>query len=396
MPSIPLKYVLPLLGLTLSAFVFNTSEFMPIGLLTDIAQSFAMTPAEAGVMITVYAWMVGLLSLPLMLFACRMDLRRLLLLTLALFTVGQAGAGIAASFPALLAARIAVACAHSVFWSIAAPLATRLVTREHQPFALSLVAAGSSVAMVFGLPLGRVVGLALGWRTTFLCIAAISFLTLIYLCRVFPPLPRGEQFSPAQLPSLVRQPLIAGMFLLSLLYATAYFTAYSYIEPFLSSIAHFAPSLITVTLMVLGVMGFCGSFLFSHCYGRCRFGVLRAGLAGLTASLALFLPAAASLPLTFLVCMVLGTISTCFNLAMQAELIRHTSRASSPVAMAIFSGIFNVGIGGGTFLGGQASAAGLLADVGLLGAAIAAVAAAYLCLVYIPQAKKRACGRAGV
>ena len=165
MPSIPLKYVLPLMGLTLSAFVFSTSEFMPIGLLTDIAQSFAMTPAEAGVMITVYAWMVGLLSLPLMLIACRMDLRRLLLLTLALFTIGQAGAGLAASFPALLAARIAVACAHSVFWSIAAPLATRLVTREHQPFALSLVAAGSSVAMVFGLPLGRVVGLALGWRT---------------------------------------------------------------------------------------------------------------------------------------------------------------------------------------------------------------------------------------
>ena len=340
-------------------------------------------------MITVYAWMVGLLSLPLMLIACRMDLRRLLLLTLALFTIGQAGAGLAASFPALLAARIAVACAHSVFWSIAAPLATRLVTREHQPFALSLVAAGSSVAMVFGLPLGRVVGLALGWRTTFFCIAAISFLTLVYLCRVFPPLPPGERFSPAQLPSLVRQPLIAGIFLLSLLYATAYFTAYSYIEPFLSTTAHFAPSLITVTLMVLGVMGFCGSFLFSHCYGRCRFGVLRAGLAGLMASLALLLPASASLPLTFLACMVLGTISTCFNLAMQAEIIRHTTRASSPVAMAIFSGIFNVGIGSGTFLGGRASAAGLLAYVGFFGAAIAAAAAVYLCLVYIPQAKKR-------
>lgn len=88
---------------------------MPIGLLTDIAQSFAMTPAEAGVMITVYAWMVGLLSLPLMLLSCRMDLR-LLLLTLALVTIGQVGAGLAASFSMLFAARVAGAGGHGDFF----------------------------------------------------------------------------------------------------------------------------------------------------------------------------------------------------------------------------------------------------------------------------------------
>ena len=79
LPPIPWKYALPLFGLATSAFMFNTSEFMPIGLLSDIAASFEMTPAQTGIMITVYAWMVGLLSLPLMLAACRMDLRYLLL-----------------------------------------------------------------------------------------------------------------------------------------------------------------------------------------------------------------------------------------------------------------------------------------------------------------------------
>ena len=174
LPSIPPKYFLPLVGLAVSAFVFNTSEFMPIALLTDISDSFGKTPAETGIMITAYAWVVGLMSLPLMLAACRMEPKRLLLTVLALFAAGQIGSGLATSFAMLMAARVAVACAHAIFWSITAPFATRLVTREHQPFALSCVATGSAIAMIFGLPIGRVIGLALGWRMTFFCIAGVT------------------------------------------------------------------------------------------------------------------------------------------------------------------------------------------------------------------------------
>ena len=79
-----------LAGLTLSAFMLNTSEFMPIGLLTDIASGFGITEAAAGVMITVYAWAVMLLSLPLMIAASRIEFKRLLLGVLAVFAVGQA------------------------------------------------------------------------------------------------------------------------------------------------------------------------------------------------------------------------------------------------------------------------------------------------------------------
>ena len=80
-----LKEWLPLLGITVSAFIFNTSEFMPIGLLTDIADSFHITEAHAGVLITVYSWIVMLLSLPLMLLLNKIDFKRLLLGTIALF-----------------------------------------------------------------------------------------------------------------------------------------------------------------------------------------------------------------------------------------------------------------------------------------------------------------------
>ena len=390
LPPIPWKYALPLFGLATSAFVFNTSEFMPIGLLSDIAASFAMTPAQTGIMITVYAWMVGLLSLPLMLAACRMELRRLLLLTIGLFMVGQLGSAFAVNFPMLMGARIAVACAHSIFWSIAGPLATRLVTQVRQPFALSMIATGSSIAMIFGLPLGRVVGLALGWRMTFLSLAVIAFLALVFLWRVFPPLSKQEPFSLRELPTLFHNPLTRGIFILSLLFATAYFTTYSFIEPFLATVAGFAPTSITWTLMVLGLCGFLGSVLFSRLYGLHRRLVLRSGVIGLFIALFVFLPAAAFTPTILACCMLLGTISTMFNVAMQAELIRGCSRTDAPVAMSIFSGIFNVGIGCGTFLSGYLAADGALPNIGFFGAAIASFAVLYLFAFYLPAIQKMA------
>ena len=168
---VPLRQMLPLLGITVSAFVFNTSEFMPIALLMDISQSFSQTEAETGIMITVYAWMVAILSLPLMLLGGKLAPKPLLLLTLLVFSIGQVISGMAPPFGILMAGRIVVASAHAIFWSVAAPLAARLVDKGKSPFALSMVATGTAVAMVFGLPLGRVIGLSLGWRMTFLSIA---------------------------------------------------------------------------------------------------------------------------------------------------------------------------------------------------------------------------------
>lgn len=157
-----LREWLPLLGMTLSAFIFNTSEFMPIGLISDIAASFHMTEAQAGMMITAYSWTVTLLSLPLMLIVCKIDSKKLLLGTIALFGIGQIGSVFAVNFAMLMIARIIVACAHSIFWSIASPIAVQVVSKEHRTKALSMIITGTSIAMVIGMPLGRVIGLSIG------------------------------------------------------------------------------------------------------------------------------------------------------------------------------------------------------------------------------------------
>ena len=380
---IPLRQYMALFGITIATFVFNTSEFIPIALLIDISDSFSMTAAQASGMITLYAWVVALLSLPLMLLTCRMELKRLMLLMVGLFAVGQLAAGLATSYPMLLGARIIVACAHAVFWSIAAPLAVRLVTHVHQSMALGMIVTGSSVAMIFGLPLGRIVGLAAGWRMTFLLLAAVAAITLVYLALLLPQRPPKGAFALHDLPTLIRRREIACIYVMTALFATAYFTVYSYIEPFLHSVAAFSPETITLALMLLGVSGLLASFIFSRTYGRHRFALLRRVLVIVSGALLLWQAAALSLPTMLLLCIVAGTAATIYNLMFQAEILRLVPPTATTVAMSIFSGIFNLGIGSGTYLGALAADGGHLAHIGYIGASIAGAAALLCRYVYL-------------
>lgn len=375
---------LPLIGLTFAAFIFNTSEFMPIGLLTDIAADFSMTEAQAGTLITVYSWAVMALSLPLMMFASRFKLKKLLLAVIALFGVGQTLSVVAANFAMLMAARLCVACAHAVFWSVASPMAVRVVPQRCHALALSTIVTGTSVAMILGLPLGRIVGLYLGWRMTFLCVAAAAALTFAYLLVVFPPLAAGERFTPRQLPDLLRRRQLIGIYLLIFLLAAAYYTGYSYIEPFLQQTAAMGDGQITLGLTLFGATGIGGSFLFARFYDGHRLLFIKLAVVGIPLALALLLPASAFPLAVFAVCALWGMAATSYNVALQAETIKYAPPEASSVAMSIYSGIFNLGIGAGSWVGGTVCTHASISLVGLVGAAIGVPAALY-CLLRLPK-----------
>ena len=387
--TIPLKQMLPLVGLTISAFIFNTSEFMPIGLLIDISRSFSMTEAQTGTMITVYAWVVAVLSLPLMLLTCNIESRRLLLGTVALFLAGQIGSGLAVSFWMLMLARVSVACAHAVFWSIAAPIAVRLVSKEHRSLALSMIITGTSIAMIAGLPMGRAIGLYVGWRITFLCLAGISLLSILYLFIVFPCLKQNQPFYISDLPHMLKNRILLAIYIITVLFSTSYYTVYSYIEPFMQQIAHMSDTWITLILTAFGVSGLLGSIIFSHFYNQFRFVLIRLSLICLAGLFFLLGLASQDTRMIIFVCVLLGITATVFNVTFQAELIQCVPAGAAAVAMSIFSGIFNLGIGSGTWIGGKTVDAGLLGDIGYAGGCIAAIAALYCLIVFIPGLKRK-------
>lgn len=380
---------LPLIGLTFAVFVFNTSEFMPIGLLTDIATDLNISEARAGLLISVYAWVVAIMSLPLMIMVSKMELKRLLLSIIALFVVSHVASAFAEGYYTLMLSRIGVACAHAIFWSIAPPLAVRTVPDGKRALGLSTIATGSSVAMVVGLPLGRVVGLYVGWRMTFLSIAIISALIFIFIAVVFPKLQSRGKFAFKQLPDLLHNRVLVGVFIMSVLFATAHYTGYSYIEPFLGKVAALSPDVVTLVLIVFGASGMLGSISFSKYYMANRRRFMFVMTIGPALCLLLLQVAAASLLSVVVVCIMWGAMATAFNIAFLDNTIRFAPENATSIGMSIFSGIFNLGIGSGAYVGGLVVSHLSIDYIGYAGGLIGLIVTLYLAVRYFPNMRRR-------
>ena len=364
---------LPVVCLTISAFIFNTTEFAPISLLTDIAADFHISEAHAGFMMTAYAWIVATMSLPLMLLTKDMERRKLLLLLFSFFIASHILSVLAWNFWILMLSRIGIAFSHAIFWSITASLTYRLAPHGKKTKALGILATGTSLAIVLGLPLGRLIGQSLGWRTTFACIALVAFVMLFFLLKLLPQLPSVNAGSLKSLPLLIKRPALMGVYVLTALAITAHFTAYSYIEPFVQQIALLSGDFATITLFIFGIAGMLGSTIFAHFKHTYPFTIVVSSLTALIVSLIFMLPLAPyQIPLSIL-CLFWGIAICLISLILQVTVLELTPDATD-VAMSLYSGIYNIGIGGGAFVGSLVISHSSMKHVGIVGALFGSVA----------------------
>ena len=356
----------------ISAFIINTTEFVPVALLSDIAQDFAITTAQTGQMLTLYAWIVAIMSLPLMLLTGKIERKRLLMALFAVFIVSHALSVAAWNFQILLISRVGVAFSHAIFWSITAAMILRVAPEGKKALALSVLATGTSLAMVLGVPIGRLVGQAFGWRTTFAGIGVLAFIIFILQAKLLPTLPSMFEGSVKKVPELLRNPLLVCLYLFCFVVFTAHYTAYAYIEPFMRQIGASSETVVTLMLLIFGAAGIVGSMIFS------RWGDNFSTILMLVSTLLLLLCLVTlSLVVTSVWALAInalfwGAVLMLLIITIQAKVIMIDVKAQDMV-MSMFSGVINLGIGTGALLGGYAVTHISLSSVGFVGATIAAM-----------------------
>ncbi|WP_143265239.1 MFS transporter, partial [Amycolatopsis lexingtonensis] len=173
-----------LLALALGSVGIGLTEFVPAGLLPDIARSVLgnaepAAVARAGWMITAYALGVVVGAPVLATITARMRRKRLVLGLLVLFVLGTAASAVASTFGLVLVARFAAGLPHGAYFGAAGLLAATLMGPGSEGRGFAVVLSGLTVANVAGVPVITRLGQAAGWRTAYLVIAGVFLLALV-------------------------------------------------------------------------------------------------------------------------------------------------------------------------------------------------------------------------
>ncbi|KAA8755967.1 MFS transporter [Paenibacillus sp. UASWS1643] len=369
-------FPLSLLCLTIGAFAIGMTEFIIMGLLPNVATDLNVSIPQAGQLITGYALGVAVGAPILTVFTHKIPQKKLLVLLMCIFIIGNALSVIAPTYGLLISARILTAFAHGTFLGVGSIMATRLVAPERRAGAVSVVLAGLTIANIIGVPFGTFIGQQLGWRSSFGAITILGIISLIGIIRFIPVLPHG---APANLGQQFRnlvRPQVLLVLLVGAMGCGSLFAVFTYITPMLVDISGFAEQNVTWILVLFGF----GVTLGNMVGGRLadwklmpslivNFGILAVLLATLT--LTLENPYLAVITIFFWGVAAFGIMPglqiRIMNMTREAPLLATTSSHSA----------FNLGNAGGAYLGGYAIThtglisvplyAAVIAGLGLLG-----------------------------
>jgi predicted MFS family arabinose efflux permease len=248
-----------LAALALSTFTYVTTETIPIGLLPQIADGLHARPSSVGLLVTAYGLIVVIATLPLTRLTRRWPRKRLLGVLLGIFVVSTALSAAAPTYATLLAARVVTALSQAVFWAIVSPAAAALFPPAARGRAVSMLYVGSSAATLVGVPAGTWLGQVSSWRVPFVVLCVLGVLVMAALQVILPEVTPGASGTDrGTAPDAGRYRVLVITVVLAV---TAAFTAYTYVNPFLTQVSGLAESAVGPALVLRGVAGMAGVFV---------------------------------------------------------------------------------------------------------------------------------------
>jgi predicted MFS family arabinose efflux permease len=349
--SSPLRAWFAVGSVTIGAFAFVTTEFLPVGLLPQIAHDLGVTPGTAGLMVTIPGVIAAISAPGMMLGAGRID-RRYILIALSVMLLGSnLISAFAPTFALMLLGRALLGASLGGFWTLALAAAGRLVKLHESARATAAILAGVTCATVIGVPLGTLISELASWRASFMTTGVLVAAALIAQAALLPSLPSSAALRFADLVELVKRAYPRKSLLMVALVFGAHFSSYTYIAPFLLRDAGFSVSSITWVLLGFGIIGFVSNFAVSAVVGR----NLKAAL---LTTVVLLLTALVTMPLlkhyapaVTAVVMAWGVAFGAIPLCMSVWMQRATPDLPE-AGSAMFVGIIQVAIAVGSSVGG--------------------------------------------
>ncbi|MGO3517831.1 MAG: MFS transporter [Acetobacter cibinongensis] len=343
-----------ILILSLGAFVWQVTEILPIGLLTDIAHGLTVSESQIGLLVTGYAWLVALTAIPLTIACSGVDRRILVAALMALVGSVNLLTALTPNYTVMALLRVALALGHGVFWSILSSLAVRLAPQLPIARVTGMAFTGVAVAFAGGIPLASAIGHWAGWRAAFSLTGVLGVMVLAGVLVLLPPMPGVRRHIDIR--HLLRQPVLRYIAILTACAVTAHFTAYTYIVPLLKKLVLAPDAQIPLMLLVFGGAGIVGNWLG----GRLPFSAGRTvglSLVGLVLSYGLLVGSTYATSAIWLVLALWGVIAALINLAMQSYALELAPNQHEAAASFCVTG-FNAGIGTGALVGGLVLPAG--------------------------------------
>ncbi len=369
--------------LGLAIFSIGTAELMVAGMTATLSHAFGISVGDVGHLISYYAFgvMLGGPVLTYFFLKYKVQYRRILLILLALYVVIQGLSAFISSYAILVVIRLitGVLCAGCLSLSLATSMA--MVPHHDRPRAAAIVIGGFMISNVFGVPLATMIDQQWGWRITFGLVAVLVFICLIALERLLPEVSGGGQIKMEEEIKAFKNKAYWKACATSCLILGASFAAFSYFVPVLVDITGFSMQVVPFILMVFGFSNILGNMITGRLAHDHSFKIMLIGLSVLSISLFTFAIFAEYKTVAIISIILIGLSGVPMNPAMMARVV--SVAHPGPMVNAVHTSVINIGLGGGSYIGGLAITNGYGLRSGLWIGAVLAIFALVSILPYL-------------
>lgn len=350
---------LVMLALAMGGFGIGTGEFVIMGLLPNVADTFRVTTPEAGHVISAYALGVVIGAPVIAVLSAKLARRTLLLLLMTVFAAGNIMSAFAPTFASFTLLRFLTGLPHGAYFGVAALVAASMVPIHRRARAVGRVMLGLTIATLIGTPIATFLGQLLDWRAAFMMVGGLGALTVLLIALFLPKDKVAEGASVLrELGALVRVQVWLTLAIAAVGFG-GMFSIFTYIASTTTDVAHLSVGMIPVVLALFGIGMNVGNVVGSRLADISLKGTIGGMLAFNVVIMTLFSMTAAD-PVMLCVCTFLIGCGFAACPAVQTRLMDVAADAQTLAAASNHSA-FNVANALGAWLGGIAIAWGYTA-----------------------------------